>query len=235
MLLRRWCLAVLFCASVSVAWGQQRPLGIVEVTPAAPNRTEDPFAGAPSTLAPVVIEVTIAQWRTKPGKEGEARTAPALDGIDLPALEKSGELRVKERIRLTTLDQQKAFFQRGESVPIVTGVSATARGGGGSFGPQRSINYQQIGTMVIVTPRIAKDRIIVEAKIDRSSVESGDGPLLAKGEDGTETRAPNLMTGTTQTTVTLEAGKTVVVGGITRQGKDTSDGEVILISADVLK
>jgi type II secretory pathway component GspD/PulD (secretin) len=88
----------------------------------------------------VVIEVTIAQWRTKPGKGGEAQNPPSLKEVDLAALEKSGELRVKEQIRLTTLDQQKAFFQRGESVPVITGMNAPSRVGG-TFS-QRTVNYR---------------------------------------------------------------------------------------------
>jgi hypothetical protein len=232
MLLRRWCLGLLFCASVSVACGQERPPTVVEASPARAARIDEPSGAqtASTTFDAVVIEVTIAQWRTKPGKAGEAQIAPSLKEVDLAALEKSGELRIKEQIHLTTLDQQKAFFQRGESVPVITGMNAPSRGG--TFF-RRSVNYRQVGTMVTVTPRIAKGRIIVEAKIERSSIREEDTAVIAKADDGEETHASAMVTGTAQTTVAVESGKTVIVGGITRQGKDSGDGELILISAEI--
>lgn len=237
MVLHRWFLALLFCAIVSVAWGQDAvPPPLRQRTPSPTARPEDPFGAptAPASLDVVVIEVTIAQWRAKPAKEGEERSAPSLENVDLATLEKSGELRVTERIRLTTLDQLKAMFQRGENVPLVSGVNTVNRGGG-TFGPQRTVNYQQVGTMLSVTPRIVEGRILVEAKLERSSVERDGGPVLDKDEDGEETRAPSYINGTTQTTVSLTPGKAMLIGGLTSQTKDASSAEVVLISADVLK
>jgi hypothetical protein len=87
--------------------------------------------------------------------------------------------------------------------------------------------------MVTVTPRIAKERIIIEAKIERTSIHEEETAVIAKADNGEETHASAMVTGSAQTTIAVEPGKTVIVGGITRQGKDAGDGEVILISAEV--
>jgi hypothetical protein len=83
-------------------------------------------ASAQETPLPAVIplefEVTFARWTQAKDTE-----APAADKMDLSALEKSGQLSVMQRMKLTTLSELPATFHLGENVAEVTGA-ALARG-----------------------------------------------------------------------------------------------------------
>lgn len=182
-------------------------------------------AGA-SDLEAVEIEVTIVQWVKH---HGEATDSPTLDDIDLPSLEKSGTIKVMERIRLSGLNQQRVYFQRGEQTPTVTGIS------NGPRGAQRAIQYHMVGTSISITPAIRGDKIVLETKVERSTLDTQNGPALTDEGENPKDRAAIVVSGVCQTTVAVSDGQTVLAGAIAHRSSATSRSEAVFVRARRLK
>lgn len=163
---------------------------------------------------PAVIAFDVTILRTTAG-------AAQLSGEDLSGdptkveariaeLEKAGSVELIDRLHLTTLDNQKAQVQVGQNVLV--------RQPGESVGfpgrpQQRAVSYQQenIGTLVMVTPRRAGDAVVAELSVEKSWFP------LAKpsvdGDDEATSPGPAKEILQTKATLRLPAGQAVLLGG----------------------
>jgi len=106
---------------------------------------------------------------------------------------------------LVTLDNQEAEIVVGENVPFVTGEFSSAGGTTGSVNPFRTIERQDVGLTLRVTPQINEGDAI---KLDIEQEISGVIPSSTGASDLTTSKR------SIKTTVMIEDGQTIVLGGL---------------------
>lgn len=204
-------LSVIFLGP-SLAWAQRIKLDNTELKEKPPASTEV-----------IEIEVIIGAWSAT--AEKDAKTAE-LREVDVKTLEKSGDLSVHQRIKLTALNELRAQVQFSERRPIVTSVAQTVGGR-----TQRTVNYQNLGTMIAATPRVDGDRILLELSVEHSGISEGAGVALVSDADPEKERAPAISSMTVKTTVSIREGEAVILGGASTRDAASSSGEIIIVSA----
>lgn len=114
--------------------------------------------------------------------------------FEISALEEDGHAEVVASPRVLTADQQKAKIESGTQIPYLEATSSGAA----------SIAFQEAVLSLEVTPHITPDgRIIMELNVTNDSV----GEITA-------TNVPSINTNRVETSVLVEDGDTVVLGGI---------------------
>jgi type II secretory pathway component GspD/PulD (secretin) len=209
---------------ISMALAQEPPPGAanrfqrggrLQAPPAQPQ--------APGRL--VSVEVVIADVAGDADKE--------MTADKLAELDKAGNVRALSRFRISALENNPSVVQFGERVPIVTGrVAFPGRGEGARSFAQESVSQEQIGTMINVTARIDVDEsILLELKAEQSRLTPS--PAKPAGEDAAAASVPRQGTETitTQTTVRVPPGKTVVAGSKTTKTEQGTVQTWILVSA----
>ncbi|MDO9521929.1 MAG: type IV pilus secretin PilQ [Pseudohongiella sp.] len=128
---------------------------------------------------------------------GLMRDQRVLD-IEISALERAGEAELIARPRVTTQDNMPALIQSGVRIPYQAQAGGTA---GGS-----TTEFVDALLSLDVTPLITPDgRIIMRLNIRQDSVASGSGEV------------PAINTNTITTSVLVDNGETLVLGGIFRE------------------
>jgi len=117
------------------------------------------------------------------------------------------------RPQIRTIDNIEAMIQIGKQVPVVDGVSVTAVG---SANPV--IRQDQSGIILKVTPKISPDnQVLVDVKAEKSAYQLTPGtgvPIFTDATNGNVIEAPVKDITTAATTVNIESGETVVLGGM---------------------
>ena len=153
----------------------------------------------------------------------------------LRALKAESRLEVLSRPEITTLDNQAAYVQVGQSVPTITGtVTSTAIGGGST----NTITYRNIGLILQVIPRISPDGLVVmDIDASRSSLEPlATGIPVSVSATGVVINAPIIDQTLAQTTVSALSGQTIVLGGLLQKSKSLEHNTVpVLGDIPILK
>lgn len=128
----------------------------------------------------------------------------------LRALQENRRLEVLSRPQIMTLDGKTGTVQVGSRVPRITGVSNN------QFGQTNSIEYDNVGIILEVTPRISPDgQVVMNIFAEKSEVgEEEDGIAINVSNTGEVIRAPQIATTTANTTVSAASGQTVVLSGL---------------------
>jgi hypothetical protein len=128
----------------------------------------------------------------------------------LRALRERRRLEVLSRPQVMTLDNQPAYIQVGQSVPL---LQSTSVGLGGSIA---GVTYRNVGLIVAVTPRISADGMVVmEIDAEKSQVgPASEGIQVGVTQNGAPIRQPRIDITQAQTTVSAMDGQTVVFGGM---------------------
>ncbi len=185
---------------------------------------------APTSHAPraIALEVLIVGTKGGPKDEHAAELSGPSDKVAarLRKLESEGQIVVIDRIRLTTVENQKTLVQGGRAAPVASGRTLVGRGGP----PQTSYRQQSVGTLISATARVDGDVVIVELQVEKSELERR--PSKPQPDDefvplGTETL-------TSQATVRIESGKTVLASGLERRADAERSGQLVLASARLL-
>jgi len=136
--------------------------------------------------------------------------------ILIRALQQNREIRILSRPLIRTLDNQPAFIQAGQRVPRIVGSAINVAG------QSNSIELENVGLILGVTPRISPDgNVVMEIDAEKSKVgPEAEGIPVSVSTDGTIIRSPRVDTVTAQTTVSVADGETVVLGGIISTGKE---------------
>ncbi|MCA9084554.1 MAG: hypothetical protein KDA81_10890 [Planctomycetaceae bacterium] len=131
----------------------------------------------------------------------------------LRALDANYNLNVLSRPQIRTLENHEALIQIGQQVPIVDGVSVTAVG---SANPV--IRQDQAGIILKVTPRISPDgRVLMDVNAEKSAynLTRGTGvPIFTDATNGNVIEAPIKDITTAETSVSVQSGQTIVLGGM---------------------
>lgn len=140
---------------------------------------------------------------------GFARNSSLIE-LELSALESSGNGEVIARPKVTTQDKVMANIRSGVRVPFQSQAGGTA---GGSI-----TEFVDAVLELEVTPQITPDgRIIMELNIHQDSVAPGSGQV------------PAINTNSVTTSVLVDDGDTVVLGGIFREETTTTESKTPLL------
>lgn len=124
---------------------------------------------------------------------------------------------------LLTTDNTPARITVGENVPFVTGSFAGVgdSGAGGAQNPFQTINRENVGTTLEVTPHVNKgNKVALDILQEISSISQRAGAVdLITNERQIETR------------VTVANGETVVLGGLIRDNVIQSESRVPLLGS----
>lgn len=121
---------------------------------------------------------------------------------------------------IVTMDNQEAQIKVAQEVPFITGQYANTGAGGtnnGAVNPFQTIQREEVGTILKITPQINVDGTVL-LKISQESSS------LAASSSG----AVDLITNkrTIDTTVQIEDGGTIVLGGLIQDTQTTGEQHV---------
>ncbi|MGH8141338.1 MAG: type II secretion system secretin GspD [Steroidobacteraceae bacterium] len=122
---------------------------------------------------------------------------------------------------VVTFDNQEAKMEVAQEVPFLTGQYSTTNGTGSAF---QTIQQEDVGTMLIVTPTISEDSRgdMVRLKLD---VESSSLSASASGVAGDPITNKNTIT----TSVLIKDGGTLVLGGLIQDSVTNTQQSVPLL------
>ena len=121
-------------------------------------------------------------------------------------LEESGSGNVLSTPNILTLDNEEATIKIGQKVPFVTGQFTNAGTATGTVNPFQTIERQDVGLKLKIRPQISENgtvKLVVEQEV--SSVQAS----TAAAANG-----PTVNQRTIQSTVLVEDGAVVVLGGL---------------------
>lgn len=118
---------------------------------------------------------------------------------------------------ITTQDNKEAKIEVGQEVPFITGQYTGSTGSTSAF---QTVQRQQVGTILTVTPQINDDNtLILTIAVESSS--------LASSSDGAVDKITNKRTISTQ--VLIPDGGTLVLGGLLEDKASNSEQRVPLL------
>lgn len=118
----------------------------------------------------------------------------------LEAVERLNLSEVQAEPVVTVLDHRTARVQVGERTPI----RVVDQGAAGQNGPQASVNTEETGVILEVTPHVVGDQVLLQLHAERSLV------LEASVDEGYR-----FGTQETETEILLDDGQTAVISGLT--------------------
>lgn len=144
----------------------------------------------------------------------------------LRALDESRNIEILSRPQIMTLDNQPAFIQVGQRVPRIVGTNIN------QVGQVNSIELENVGLILGVTPRISPDGMVVmELDAEKSNLgPEADGIPVSVSSDGGIIRSPRVNITTAQTTVSAASGETIIIGGLITTEKTTISRRVPWLS-----
>jgi general secretion pathway protein D len=135
--------------------------------------------------------------------------------VILNALNRQSNANILSTPSLLTLDNQEAYITVGQNVPFVTGSFTSTGTGDGAQNPFQTIERQNVGITLKVTPHINEgDSVVLDISQEVSSLSNTSAQL----------QASDLITNERilQTRVLAANGRMVVLGGLIKD--DVQDG-----------
>jgi type II secretion system protein D len=145
----------------------------------------------------------------------------------LRALQENRRLEVLSRPQLMAMDGQQGQIQVGQNVPRILGVNIDAFGG-----TTNTIQYEPVGLILNVLPRISPDGLVVmQITAQKSEVgPEAEGIPISVSPAGQVLRAPRIEITQALTTISALSGQTVVLGGLLQTRKFDVHRRVPLIA-----
>lgn len=142
------------------------------------------------------------------------------------ALQNKQCVRVLSKPHIMTMENLQGRVSIGASVPRISGTTNTA------FGITQNIEFQDVGVILEVTPRVSPDGMIVLAVTASKSAVGPEatGITIAIGQDGSPIRAPLIQQTEARTTLMARSGQTVVFSGLIQESKINQRRGVPIIS-----
>jgi hypothetical protein len=209
---------------------------IEEVESMVKQLDRPPVMAGAEAAAMVRVDVTIADvdhGKVKKADDVAAEKGKAIDenakGVLFIATA-SEEGTPQMHASVATLDNQAAQIFLGRMEPRVSGAAHTQ---GVATNMVTSIS---LGTQINLTPRVDRDKtVVLTLKIsDSRSGPTEEDTVIATAKDGQIIRAPSTDQFTADTTVRLQDGKTLLLGGMTRDAKSGKE-RLISVTAHVIR
>lgn len=151
------------------------------------------------------------------------RSDEVLDRIK--SLKSTGRVDIANRIELTGIENQPAFLQVGQTVPLPTSsVSIPGRGA--------STNYRDvsIGMIFKVQARLSGESdIVLNTDFEKSEIT----PPSGDADEGSRSARQAVSQLTHQSTVRLQDGHSLLVGGLISQSSDGETEAYLVLSASI--
>lgn len=138
-------------------------------------------------------------------------------GALVQALEGDAGANVLSTPKVITMDNQESSIIVGENIPIITGQSSS--GGAGTSDPFTTIEREDVGVKLIVTPSISEGDLV---RLEIEQEISGVSPSTAGADIITTKRQ-------IKTNVLADDGETIVLGGLIRDDVRMSESKVPLL------
>lgn len=130
------------------------------------------------------------------------------------AMQGSSHANILSTPSLTTLDNQSASFMVGENVPILTGSTSSSD----NKNPFQTVERRDVGTKLTILPQINEGEAVqlkISAEVSKVEGNSGLDVIFAERK--------------IDTTVMVNDGSMIVLGGLIDQQKDESDSRVPIL------
>ncbi len=139
----------------------------------------------------------------------------------LRAIQSDGTTNVIATPSAVTMDNQEAELKVAQEVPFITGqfTNTGTNNGDGQVNPFTTIQRQEVGTILKITPQVNEGGALVQLKIELESSELLRGQLGDAGSQITSKRTIN-------TNVLIEDGGIVVLGGLIRDSAARGESRV---------
>ena len=191
------------------------------------------LAGAVSDIKSTISGGKLPQGGTFSG--GRVNDTGNSFAVMLRALQTKGANNIVSLPNVTATNNQEAEMKSGQKVPFITGQYSNTLGGGGGGGggigggggggsvnPFTTVNRQDVGTTLKVTPQIisATDEVILKIELTSSELSgtSGDAGSLITNERSVKT------------SVRARSGGIIVIGGMIKNDTDNTENAVPLLS-----
>ena len=149
----------------------------------------------------------------------------AVTGSDynflLRALQNDGRLQILSRPQILTADNKPANINVGQRVPLISSSSVTPQGG-----TVNSIEYQNVGVNLQVTPRIGSDGAVRMEISTTNSALSSSSVEVTSGADGGTTSMPIINERRASTFVSVQSGQSILIGGLIETSEDNRTKKV---------
>ena len=140
----------------------------------------------------------------------------------LRALEGDADTNIISTPSVVTTDNEEATLNVGQEVPFVTGSYSNTGNAGGAVNPFQTIQRQQIGVKLAITPQINEgDSMLLEISQEISSISQSAA------------NAVDLITNQriVETTVIVDDGEILVLGGLLEDALRESDQRVPILGS----
>lgn len=142
----------------------------------------------------------------------------------LRALARDQRIEVLSRPQIMALDNQTAFIQVGQQVPLIQNSVIQA-----NVGVVNTVTYQDVGIILVVTPKISPDGSVVLRVDPEISALAPVTDVDSRVEISTGVFARAINTTRAQTTVSARDGQTAVIGGLIRRESDKETRKVPIL------
>lgn len=140
----------------------------------------------------------------------------------LRALQGDADTNIISTPTIVTTDNEEASLNVGQEVPFVTGSYSNTGGAGGAVNPFQTVDRQQVGVKLVITPQINEgDSLLLKISQEISNI--------AQSSEG----AVDLITNQRiiETTVIVEDGAILVLGGLLEDTLRESDQRVPVLGS----
>jgi len=146
--------------------------------------------------------------------------------ILIRALQDKNRVQVLGSPHITTLDNLQATVIVGARVPRISNTQQT------NFGLQNTVELDDIGIILQVTPRVSPDgMIVISVDAQNSSVGPiSQGTPIFVGQDGTVLRSPQFPISQATSTVMARSGQSVAFSGLITKETNYVDRGVPILS-----
>jgi len=146
--------------------------------------------------------------------------------VIIRALASNSDVNLLSTPSITTMDNEEAKIVVGQSVPFRTGSTVT--GSQGATNPFTTIQREDVGLTLEVTPHINAGNL-VRLKIHQEVSEVDPASLSGIGSNAAADLITNIRT--IDTTVLVDDGEIIILGGLTRDKETLSSSRVPILGS----
>ena len=212
---------------LGVDWAVYNPNSIAATS--IQNSTTPALIGGIVSQDPTAITALTGGLNIGGGKiSNNGKSGTSFFGL-LKALQSDGDTNILSTPSIVATDNEESKITVGREVPFLSGsFSSTGGTTGGAVNPFQTIERKDVGLTLGLTPQINEgNNVQLKLNLESSSISS------AAGTEGTAALVTNKRTLTT--TVSVESGQILVLGGLMDdQITDTESGIPLLSSIPLL-
>ncbi|MBS0264809.1 MAG: hypothetical protein JSS02_22935 [Planctomycetes bacterium] len=132
---------------------------------------------------------------------------------------------ILSRPQIRTVDNQYSQIQVGQEIPRINGFNSN--GTAGVIVP--TVQQRAIGIILQVTPRITPDGLVIMEVVARKDSLDQKSVSLGQSAGGQNITSPIVNTTNAQTTIAVNSGQTVILGGMITKQENTEERKVPLL------